>query len=202
MGYSLAMSTNPYITLRDLIETWPGQEPTQFEEWPRAWARFREQIVELMPDSASLRELDDTFRSICEFADRFDPEGDYWGSGARPDYADPLVADERVRHAERVKQSIERAMALLTSLGRQYGVHVEARRPKLADRHELLDVKEVAEMLRKSPRHIERLCDAGTMPRPVTPPQKKRFWRKGDIESWIKDGCPDMRRRSPRRGAR
>jgi excisionase family DNA binding protein len=62
----------------------------------------------------------------------------------------------------------------------------------------LLNVEEVARALSCSPRHVRRLADAGTMPRPLKLGSLVR-WRKADIEKWLGDGCLDL---SKRRGAK
>ncbi|MCH8851342.1 MAG: helix-turn-helix domain-containing protein [Planctomycetes bacterium] len=57
----------------------------------------------------------------------------------------------------------------------------------------LLDVEQVAAMLRCSARHIYRLADAAQMPRPVKLGALVR-WRRVEIEDWIFDGCPSCRK--------
>jgi excisionase family DNA binding protein len=53
----------------------------------------------------------------------------------------------------------------------------------------LLDVRAVARLLDCSPRHVYRLADAGRMPAPLHVGALVR-WRAGDIDAWIRDGCP------------
>jgi prophage regulatory protein len=60
---------------------------------------------------------------------------------------------------------------------------------------ELLDTREVAAMLRCSPRTVRRLADAGAMPPPVKLGGLVRWPRKVVVE-WIESGCP--RARTPR----
>jgi excisionase family DNA binding protein len=56
----------------------------------------------------------------------------------------------------------------------------------------LLDVQEVAELLRCSTRHVYRLSDAGRMPAPVKLGALVR-WNLGAIDTWIAQGCPAVR---------
>jgi excisionase family DNA binding protein len=64
--------------------------------------------------------------------------------------------------------------------------------PPLAAK-QLLDVRQVSEMLGCSPRHIFRLADAGKMPAPVRVGCLVR-WSRTVIDSWIESGCPAVRR--------
>jgi len=57
----------------------------------------------------------------------------------------------------------------------------------------LLDVKEVAQMLGCSPRHVYRLSDAGKMPRKVHVGALVR-WPARAMEEWIEAGCPPCRK--------
>ncbi len=57
----------------------------------------------------------------------------------------------------------------------------------------LLDVRRVAAMLDCSPRSVYRLSDAGRMPQPVKLSAMVR-WRRIDLDTWIGDGCPDLRK--------
>jgi len=63
-------------------------------------------------------------------------------------------------------------------------------RPELSS---LLDVRQVAEMLGCSSRHIYRLSDAGRMPAPVRLGALVR-WSRSAVEAWIADGCPSCRK--------
>ena len=56
----------------------------------------------------------------------------------------------------------------------------------------LLDVEQVAAMLRCSARHVYRLADSAHMPRPVKLGALVR-WRRDEIERWIFEGCPSCR---------
>jgi len=56
----------------------------------------------------------------------------------------------------------------------------------------LLDVEQVAALLRCSTRTVYRLADAGKMPRPVKLGSLVR-WRRGEILDWIAEGCPAVR---------
>jgi excisionase family DNA binding protein len=69
--------------------------------------------------------------------------------------------------------------------------------PDLAALVALLDVRAVATLLDCSPRHVYRLADAGRMPAPVRIGALVR-WRRQDIDRWLADGCPAVRR--PGRG--
>ena len=57
----------------------------------------------------------------------------------------------------------------------------------------LLDVRAVAALLDCSPRHVYRMADAGRMPPPVRIGALVR-WRRADLDSWLGNGCPAMRR--------
>jgi excisionase family DNA binding protein len=57
----------------------------------------------------------------------------------------------------------------------------------------LLSVRAVAALLDCSTRHVYRLSDAGRMP----PPRKLGSlvrWSRQEIEEWITDGCPAVRK--------
>ena len=58
----------------------------------------------------------------------------------------------------------------------------------------LIDVRDVAALLKCSARHVYRLADAGKMPRPVKLGGLVR-WNRAAIEKWISEGCPSCRRR-------
>lgn len=53
----------------------------------------------------------------------------------------------------------------------------------------MLNVKDVAVLLRCSVRHVERLLSAGQMPRCIRVGHARR-WRRAEIERWIDAGCP------------
>ncbi|MCA9109371.1 MAG: helix-turn-helix domain-containing protein [Planctomycetaceae bacterium] len=57
---------------------------------------------------------------------------------------------------------------------------------------ELLNVRQVAEILGCSARHVYRLSDAGKMPAPVRLGTLIR-WRRAEVLSWLEDGCPVVR---------
>ena len=57
----------------------------------------------------------------------------------------------------------------------------------------LLNVDELAALLRCSPRHCWRLADAGKLPRPRKLGTLCR-WDRAEIEKWITAGCPRARR--------
>jgi len=56
----------------------------------------------------------------------------------------------------------------------------------------MCDVVAIAELLDCSSRHVRRLADAGSMPRPIRIGRLIR-WRKSDVDQWIADGCPSCR---------
>ena len=56
----------------------------------------------------------------------------------------------------------------------------------------LLDVRDVAAMLRVSPRTVYRLSDSGAMPRPRKLNALVRYSRQ-EIEEWIRQGCVNLR---------
>lgn len=56
----------------------------------------------------------------------------------------------------------------------------------------LLDVEQVATLLRCSTRHIYRLCDRGQMPRPLKLGSLVR-WNRAAIDGWIAGGCEPVR---------
>jgi excisionase family DNA binding protein len=64
---------------------------------------------------------------------------------------------------------------------------------------ELLDVKEVAELLGISPRHVERLTDAGQMPA-STKLGRCRRWGRKQIIRWLEAGCPRCGRGAAAKG--
>ncbi len=57
----------------------------------------------------------------------------------------------------------------------------------------LIDVNDMAALLKCSPRHIWRLADAGKMPRPYKIGALCR-WDRMSIERWVADGCPNCRK--------
>ena len=63
----------------------------------------------------------------------------------------------------------------------------------------LFDVRQIAELLGCSSRHVQRLADAGRMPRPIHLGRLLR-WQKAEIESWVVAGCPNCRLASNARG--
>ena len=54
---------------------------------------------------------------------------------------------------------------------------------------QMLDVKQVALLLRCSARHVYRLVDGGKMPSPLRLGALVR-WRQTDLEDWLAAGCP------------
>ncbi len=65
----------------------------------------------------------------------------------------------------------------------------------------LVDVNEVAALLKCSVRHIWRLADAGRMPRPHKIGALCR-WDRAAVERWVGDGCPNCRSTGSRRAGR
>ena len=57
----------------------------------------------------------------------------------------------------------------------------------------LINVHDVAALLKCSARHIWRLADAGKMPRPYKIGALRR-WDRAVIKDWISEGCPNCRR--------
>jgi len=57
----------------------------------------------------------------------------------------------------------------------------------------LIDVHDVAAMLKCSPRHVWRLADAGKMPRPYKIGALCR-WDRATVERWVAEGCPACRK--------
>jgi len=56
----------------------------------------------------------------------------------------------------------------------------------------LLDVRQVAQLLGCSGRHVYRMSDSGRMPRPAKLGNLVR-WNRTEIEDWISAGCPAVR---------
>ena len=59
-------------------------------------------------------------------------------------------------------------------------------------RAELLDVQDVAALLKVSPRTVYRLADSGKMPRPYKLGSLVR-WRRTAVDAWIAEGCKSVR---------
>lgn len=68
--------------------------------------------------------------------------------------------------------------------------------PKAADGPAMLDVKGVARLLGCSPRHVNRLSEAGRMPDPVKLGALVR-WDRAGLARWIAAGCPAVRANGP-----
>jgi excisionase family DNA binding protein len=56
----------------------------------------------------------------------------------------------------------------------------------------LIDVRQFAQLLGVSTRHVRRMSDAGKLPQPVRIGGSVR-WRVEHVEGWIADGCPSCR---------
>lgn len=63
----------------------------------------------------------------------------------------------------------------------------------------LLDVRQVANLLGCSTRHVCRLSEAGLMPSPVRLGKVLIRYRRDAIELWIANGCPPTRSEAPTR---
>lgn len=63
----------------------------------------------------------------------------------------------------------------------------------------LLTVRQVAELLNCSARHIRRLADRGAMPQPVRIGALVR-WERAELARWIEGGCQPIRSDSRRPG--
>ena len=61
----------------------------------------------------------------------------------------------------------------------------------------MMTVSEVADMLTCSTRHVFRMADEGAMPAPVHLGSLVR-WSRTQLETWINDGCPSVKRRRSR----
>ncbi len=57
----------------------------------------------------------------------------------------------------------------------------------------LLDVSDVARLLRVSQRTVYRLRDGGIMPAPRKVGTALVRWARDDIARWVADGCPNLR---------
>lgn len=55
----------------------------------------------------------------------------------------------------------------------------------------LLSVREVADLLGCSARHVYRMTDAGRMPPPVRLGSLVR-WPRATLEEWVANGCPSV----------
>ena len=64
----------------------------------------------------------------------------------------------------------------------------------------MLNVGDVAKMLRCSSRTVYRLADSGRMPRPIKLGALVR-WPREQVEAWIANGCAHCRSASSRRAA-
>ena len=67
---------------------------------------------------------------------------------------------------------------------------------RITDGHKqsLLDIDDVAAVLKCSSRSVRRLSDAGKMPAPVRLGSMLR-WPKAVIYEWVAEGCPPVNRR-------
>jgi len=66
------------------------------------------------------------------------------------------------------------------------GTNTEARPP-------LIDVKEFAAKLSCNPKHVRRMADSGRCP-PAIRLGGLRRWSRKEVDDWIADGCPVVRR--------
>ncbi|MCA9198888.1 MAG: helix-turn-helix domain-containing protein [Planctomycetales bacterium] len=58
---------------------------------------------------------------------------------------------------------------------------------------QLADDETIARMLGVCRKTVSRMADSGRMPSPVRLGRAKR-WRINEVQSWISDGCPNVRR--------
>jgi excisionase family DNA binding protein len=65
----------------------------------------------------------------------------------------------------------------------------------------MMNVRELAEILRCSPRTVHRLVDAGRAPAPCRLGALVR-WSSDAIETWIAAGCPTCRKPKGRQNSR
>ena len=61
--------------------------------------------------------------------------------------------------------------------------------PRAGMTAELLDVRQLAELLQLSKRTLYRLADCGAMPRGLRLGGSRR-WRRSEIQRWLDAGCP------------
>lgn len=57
-----------------------------------------------------------------------------------------------------------------------------------ADR--LIDVRELAALIHRSPSSIWRDAAAGLLPAPILVGKRGKRWRLSDVERWLRAGCP------------
>jgi excisionase family DNA binding protein len=67
-------------------------------------------------------------------------------------------------------------------------------KPTVAEPDQLIDVKQVAELLGCSASMVYRLADSGRLPRSRRLGRLVR-WQVGEIRKWVEDGCPKQYRR-------
>ena len=78
------------------------------------------------------------------------------------------------------------------------GERIAGRDAANRDQAALLDVHGLADLLACSPRHVNRLADAGRVPRPVRLGALVR-WPRAVVEDWVARGCPSCRRQGASR---
>jgi excisionase family DNA binding protein len=61
--------------------------------------------------------------------------------------------------------------------------------PTRTDHPALIDIRAVAKLLGCSPRHVNRLAEAGAMPAPLRLGALVR-WSAQTVQEWIEAGCP------------
>ena len=61
------------------------------------------------------------------------------------------------------------------------------------ERPPLIDVKEFAAKLSCNPKHVRRMADSGRCP-PAIRLGGLRRWSRKEVDDWIADGCPVVRR--------
>jgi len=65
----------------------------------------------------------------------------------------------------------------------------------------LIDVRQLAELLKCSVRHVYRMADAGALPKPRRLQSLVR-WSRREIEEWISAGCPKAQTTAKKGGVR
>lgn len=61
----------------------------------------------------------------------------------------------------------------------------------------MLNVQEVAALLKCSARHVTRLEESGQMPPAIKLGRLSR-WNRAAVEAWIADGCPPVNAEGPK----
>lgn len=56
---------------------------------------------------------------------------------------------------------------------------------------QMLTKKEVADLIKATTRHVEKMVAAGKMPRPMYIGKSVR-WKKDTVQNWLAQGCPSQ----------